>query len=221
MVFDVLRATTTIAAAIHAGVREIRVFGSLDDARTAAGAFVGGRILSGEHGCLPPDDFDCGNSPGDYTAARCAGKTMFLSTTNGTRALVAARRAERLFTGSIVNAAATARALLEAGLPITLLCAGTGGQVALEDLQGAGAVIEDLDPERLLTENDECHVGLALCRSDPGNDRFFVSAGGRNILKVDLAADISFAAHRNLLDVAVEVKDRDGALIATRLPRYA
>jgi len=221
VVFDVLRATTTIASAIQSGVWEIQVFGSLDDARSAAGGFKGERILSGEHNCLAPVDFDCGNSPGDYTPARCQGRTMFLSTTNGTRALVAARRAERLFTGSIVNARATARALIEANLPITLLCAGTAGQVALEDLQGCGVVLEELGPQNLLMENDACHIGLSQCMADPGNDRLFVSAGGRNILRVELGADISFAAHRNLIDVAVEVKDRDGVLVATRVAGYA
>ena len=87
VVFDVLRATTTIAAALAAGAEAIRVFDSLDAARSAAAAFAGDKLLCGELKCLPPPGFDLGNSPGTYLRDRVAGKMIFLSTTNGTRAL--------------------------------------------------------------------------------------------------------------------------------------
>src|SRR5437764_990278 len=63
VVFDVLRATTTMTAALEAGVREIRVFGDLASAREAAAGFTEPRILCGEEQCLPPEGFDLGNSP--------------------------------------------------------------------------------------------------------------------------------------------------------------
>ncbi len=221
VVFDVLRATTTIAAAISAGANEVRVFASLDEARDASRAFGGSKLLAGEHECLPPADFDLGNSPGDYRAERVADRTIFMSTTNGTRVLHAARRAAALFTGASVNAHATARALIDEKRPVTLLCAGTRGQIALEDLQGCGIVIDELGLENVLLENDSAQVALAMALSDAGNDRFFVSAGGRNIRAVNLQADISYAMHRNLLDIAVRVQDRDGVLVATQNARYA
>src|SRR5438067_13203060 len=104
VVFDVLRATTTIAVALAAGAKEIRVFDSLDAARAAASEFSEPKLLCGETKCLPPQGFDLGNSPGAYFPAVVQGKTLFLSTTNGTRALVAAREAPFLFTGALVNA---------------------------------------------------------------------------------------------------------------------
>jgi hypothetical protein len=73
----------------------------------------------------------------------------------------------------------------------------------------------------VLLENDSAQVALAMALSDAGNDRFFVSAGGRNIRAVNLQADISYAMHRNLLDIAVRVQDRDGVLVATQNARYA
>ena len=121
VVFDVLRATTSMAAALAAGVSEIRIFGSTQDAAQAAAGFEGARLLCGEERCLPPAGFDLGNSPNAFKADSHRGKTMFMSTTNGTR---------------------VAKRLVELGLDITLLCAGTGGHFALEDLIGTGAVLD-------------------------------------------------------------------------------
>src|SRR5213592_719978 len=105
VVFDVLRATTTMAAALAAGVREIRVFGDLESARAAAArAGDTDRLLCGEENCLRPEGFDLGNSPGAFDRALHAGRTMYLSTTNGTRAIVAAREAPVVLTGALVNA---------------------------------------------------------------------------------------------------------------------
>src|SRR5277367_7143846 len=78
--FDVLRATTSITAALAAGVKEIRVFDSLDGAMAAANAFGQPRLLCGERHTLPPPGFDLGNSPGQFDRARHAGMTVFMST---------------------------------------------------------------------------------------------------------------------------------------------
>src|SRR5271154_6525661 len=85
VVFDVLRATTTMAAALAAGVKEIRVFDSIDGARQAAAKSSNKPILCGEVDCLPPQGFDMGNSPRQWDAARDRGSVVFLATTNGTR----------------------------------------------------------------------------------------------------------------------------------------
>lgn len=221
VVFDVLRATTTIATAIHAGVKEIRVFGALDEAKAAAGAFEGDRLLAGEHQCLPPEGFDLGNSPGDFTAERWTDKTMFLSTTNGTKALVAARRADQLFTGSLVNARATALALKQANLPVTLLCAGTGGEFAMEDLLGCGCVIDRLDD--CFCDGDAAHLAYLVYRTLQVSvaDYLKLSTGGKNIARAKLMPDIDFAARVDQIDVAVKVIDRDNLLVATRADAYA
>src|SRR5205814_5173897 len=132
VVFDVLRATTTIAAALYSGAKEIRVFDSLEAARSAAVEFTSEKLLCGESKCLAPQGFDLGNSPVTYKRGVVSGKTLFLSTTNGTRALVAARNASLLLTGALVNARAVAGALKARWQDVTLLCAGTDGEIATE-----------------------------------------------------------------------------------------
>ncbi len=199
-VFDVLRATTTMAAALAGGVDEIRLFGDLDSARSAAGTFNGRKLLCGESRCLPPEGFDLGNSPGQF-AENHRGATLFMCTTNGTRALLAATEAVVVFTAALVNAKAVAAELAKTGRDITLLCAGTNGEPAMEDMLGTGAVLAALPGATL--HNDITRMAFALfqgCLKDlPRMLRD--CEGGRNVLTAGLEADIDFAARLNSIDV--------------------
>ena len=208
IVFDVLRATTTIAAALAAGVTEIHVFGGTVLARGAA-TRQGGVLLCGEEQCLPPAGFDLGNSPGAFDRAAHARRTVYMSTTNGTRAILAARGARRILTGALVNASSVARAAREAGDDVILLCAGTNGQAASEDVIGAGAVLHalrstgDVRPgsdaawiaEELFLRH-RADVAAALRRS----------LGGRNVIAAGLAPDIDFAARLDAVDTVGHVQ---------------
>lgn len=208
VVFDVLRATTTMAAALAAGVREIRVFDSLSAATEAARAFAGKRLLCGEQNCLPPPGFDLGNSPGAFRAELHRGRTVFMSTTNGTRAIVAAQAAATVLAGALVNAAAVAAELARQEREVTLLCAGTNGQFALEDLLGAGAVLSELALRRPVEESsDAARVARRLfvaCRDDL-RSALADAQGGRNVLAVGLGQDLDFAARLNTLAVVPRV----------------
>jgi 2-phosphosulfolactate phosphatase len=192
-----------MAAALSAGVAEIRIFESLASAQYAGGGHRGPKLLCGEKQCVRPVGFDLGNSPGDFTAAH-AGKTLFMATTNGTRAILAAQRARELFIGALVNASATAQRLAAAGLDTVLLCAGTDGAVAMEDMLGAGAVLAAL---RGLVEvqlrSDVARMALRLfetCRAElPTALR--QCQGGRNVIRAGLEADIDFAARLDAIPV--------------------
>ncbi|HLL88345.1 MAG TPA: 2-phosphosulfolactate phosphatase [Tepidisphaeraceae bacterium] len=202
--FDVLRATTTMTAALAAGVTEIRAFATPDAAAAAASEFAGPRLTCGERGCLPVPGFDLGNSPGGFEASAHAGRTVFMSTTNGTLALLAARAAPRLYAGALVNQTAVARALAADGLPVTLLCAGTSGAVAMEDLLGAGAVIDAL-AQRADVElaSDVARVAARLFDSAATNLPAALrdATGGRNVIAAGLAPDVEFAAQLDVFDL--------------------
>jgi len=208
VVFDVLRATTTIVSALAAGARQVRVFDSLDAARSAARCFDGPKLLCGEQRCLPPEGFDLGNSPGHFTADRVGGRTVFLSTTNGTRAIVAARGAKRLFVAGLVNAAATARALAGEARDVTLLCAGTNGRRAVEDLIGAGAVAAALERFGIVEHSSNTTRRTIRLFHDSRSRLSEVlrnTQGGQNVRNVGLDADIDFAARIDAFDLVAQV----------------
>ena len=200
-VFDVLRATTTITAALAAGVGEIHLFDSLDAAREAAAHYPSPRLLCGERDCLAPPGFELGNSPGQFCSDH-RGATLFMCTTNGTRALLAAREASLILPAALVNAAAVADALARHGRDVVLLCAGTNGQVADEDLFGAGAVIEELSRRANVLELTEpARSAWTLFREGDAIEVLRKSRGGRNVLAAGLDADIRFSARLNVFDV--------------------
>src|SRR4051794_40623441 len=87
VVIDVLRATTSMVHALASGVESVRPCSEIDEARQLAATFPHGEaILGGERQGLPIEGFDCGNSPSAYDSTRCPGKTLVMTTTNGTRA---------------------------------------------------------------------------------------------------------------------------------------
>ncbi len=223
VVFDVLRATTTMTAALAAGVREIHIFDSLDAAKEAAGATDAPKVLCGERRCLRPEGFDLGNSPGGFTPAAHAGRTVFMCTTNGTRAMVAARGARALLGGALVNASAVAKALAALPLDTILLCAGTDGEAAMEDVLGAGAVAFALNrsPEMDARPIFSDAARIALRLFETGQDRLPMllsqSLGGRNVMDAGLAADIDFAADLDALR-AVPFADNEGRIIRNWSP---
>ena len=146
VVIDVLRATTTIAWALHNGAEAVQAFADLDDLKAAAQAWPAEkRLLLGERGGQKLVGFDLGNSPVAVTKAVVQGKRLFMSTTNGTRALDRVRAVPLLLTAALPNRGAVAQRLMDRQ-PATLAIVGSGweGSYSLEDSLAAGALVECL-----------------------------------------------------------------------------
>ncbi len=145
VVIDVLRASTTIVHALAAGCKAVIPVLEVEEARRLAAAEQNGKVLlGGERGGKAPEGFDLGNSPLEYQPSRCQGAKLVLTTTNGTRAIHAALQADRILLAGFVNYSAVCERLLKETRSIHLLCAGTDGEVTLEDTLLAGALVETL-----------------------------------------------------------------------------
>jgi 2-phosphosulfolactate phosphatase len=208
VVLDVLRATTTMTAALAAGVKEILVQPDLDTVRKTATAFGGLALTCGEKDCVMPPDFMLGNSPGGFVPTH-AGRTVFMATTNGTKAIIAARQAARMFAGALVNAGAVARTVVATGSDVTLLCAGSDGRVALEDMLGAGAVLSAIEAlgAPVLYASDVTLIARDLFTANRADLKSALARtrGGTNIIRSGLQDDIDFCAQLDALDVIGEV----------------
>lgn len=204
VVFDVLRATTSITAALAAGVKSIHIFPTVRQAAEAKTGNLADALLCGEQNCLPPSGFDLGNSPRAFNRSLHGGRDILMSTTNGTRAILAASTARRVFAGALVNAAAVARTLHRENLPVTLLCAGTDGAVAMEDILGAGAVIDSLialGGVRFGSDAGQIAHRLFLATRDDLPAALRSARGGSNLIQASLSQDIDFCAGLNVLQV--------------------
>lgn len=217
IVLDVLRATSAMTYALANGCDRVIPCLEVEDAvRTARDLPEGSAVLGGERGGLPIEGFDFGNSPGDYTREACQGRTLVMTTTNGTKAILAAKPADRVLICSFPILSASVKALREDGRPIHIVCAGTEGTVSWEDSLLAGALVDRLidDPERtddsgLLVWTAWREIETAI-RADGANpaDVLARGLGGHRVTKIGLARDIRDAAAIDRFDFIAELNKR-------------
>ena len=148
VVIDVLRASTSIAAALHHGARCVIPLESADEVITRSKQLDRAEvILAGERRMVAIEGFDLGNSPLEYTREAVEGKTVLLTTTNGTAAFAGLSSARDVFVGAYVNFSAVARALRQGakqGADVTIVCAGRDRMFSLEDAACAGRFVKAL-----------------------------------------------------------------------------
>ena len=207
---DVLRATTTIAQALAAGAREVLACLEVSDAVALAATLPRGEfVLGGERHGLTIPGFDLGNSPTQYTSQSVGGKTVIFTTTNGTRAVLHARRAQRIVLAAFVNLSAVCREL-ESSNVVHVICAGTDGEITREDVLAAGALAARLSQRDNVHLNDQAALARDAwnARSTGRSDAscglatdLRCTQGGRNLQAINLSADIDWSAHIDRLTV--------------------
>jgi 2-phosphosulfolactate phosphatase len=198
VVVDVIRATSTICQALAAGYQSVYCTAAVEEARVLREE-LGEGVLGGERNAVRIPGFDLGNSPREYLEP--AGETLFLSTTNGTRAVVAAaQRCDRVLVGSMLNLTAVVDAARDAGEDVVVVCAGVLGTLALDDAYVAGRIVELLGWKR--TDAAEAAARLAATWSG-AEEAFRASKSGRNLMEnaPELEPDIPFCARESVLDV--------------------
>ena len=202
VVVDVLRATSSIAQALAGGYRRVLCCAEIDEARRLR-AGLPDSLVGGEREAARIEGFDVGASPREFLEARA--ESLILSTTNGTRAiLAAASRCDTVLLGSLLNLSAVARAAREAGDDVVVLCAGFKGAFALDDAYCAGRFVQALDGVR----SDAAIAAELVARSFPDEA---AALNARTYGPPGLEEDIAFCARVDVLDVVPRVVGMHGA----------
>lgn len=207
VVIDVLRATTTMTHALSNGAAAIIPASELDEARQLHAANPGSLLCGERHG-LPPEGFDFGNSPGDFTPGRVAGRVIVHTTTNGTRAVRACSGAAEVLLGAFSNISAVAGRVNASAKDmecVVLACAGTFEDFSMEDALFAGALIERLGlshPVRSLWDARIRPLKAALSHT----------RNGRRLVELALRTDIAFCAQTDTT-TAVGWLDPQGRIV--------
>lgn len=200
VVIDVLRATSTMLEALVNGARGVLPVATVEDAVRKAEEI--GRdlaLLCGERDAEPIRGFHLGNSPQDFTADRVSGRSLIMTTTNGTPALLAASGAERCYIGSLLNVGAVAARLAAHDADALLLCAGREGEFALEDALCAGRILRRLHAAGPVTHgNDAARAAMRLAGPRPITPRVLLrTRAGRRLDEIGRREDIIFCAHED------------------------
>jgi 2-phosphosulfolactate phosphatase len=225
VVFDVLRATSSMLTALNNGAESIIPVSEISEALALrqkqpdvllAGERHGLRIRKELTGSV---DFDFGNSPRDFSPEKVRGKTIAWTTTNGTRALRACAHAEMILLGALVNLRSVAD-ILDQLRPrdLLLVCAGTFEAAAFEDLFAAGALIDSLQH---LTTNEGLSDSAQLVwhayrhvREDKELSASSLNAR-RLLANPNLAPDVAICLQRNAIQLNASLLT-DGSVRAMR-----
>ena len=207
---DVLRATSTMATVLAAGGEAVQVFSDLDQLMTVSEQWPPEkRLRAGERGGAKVAGFELGNSPLDCTAELVAGKRLFISTTNGTRALQRIQNAPIVLAAALINRAAVVKFLLEKQ-PETVWIVGSGweGSYSLEDTVCAGAIAHSIWQQtncslEEISGNDEA-IGAIALYSQWQNDLLGLlhqASHGQRLLRLKCLEDLKYCSQTDTLDI--------------------
>ncbi len=204
VVFDILRATSSMITALAHGAAEIRPVCTIEEA-LALKAKIPSAVLGGERHGERIDGFDVGNSPFEYRDL--AGRCIITTTTNGTVALRACAKAERVLVGAILNLSALTVAV-RAFQPerLLLVCAGTFSEFALEDACAAGMLIGRLGEGSELT--DSAAAALAVSRVfDEPIDALRAARNGRALADKGRSLEVEWCAEDSRFNVVGRMEE--------------
>jgi 2-phosphosulfolactate phosphatase len=215
LVIDVLRASTSIAVALGNGARAVIPFDAVDEASSRARSLDRREVLlAGERRMSAIPGFDLGNSPGEFGADVVAGKTVLMTTSNGTAALVGAQGAGEVLVGAYANYSAVVsrlRAAARAGKSLAIVCAGSGGRFALEDAACAGRFVRGVARRGLQPDLGDAARAAALIDRRLGSDIEAMLRScdhGRALAAAGFEADLVACAALNTHAVVPVLLDR-------------
>ncbi len=205
VVIDALRATSTMVTAIAHGAEKIIPCYTPDEAFQLLDCEEKDLcLLGGERkGNIIPG-FYLGNSPLGYSKEKVAGKTIIMTTTNGTKAILNSTGAKLLLLGSFLNSGAVARIVREQKDHVIFACAGTGGRFSYDDVLAAGSIIDKVcrnNPEPIMA--DSAFMSLEAYRTHKKNlaEMLLHTFHGKRLSSIGFKQDIEFCAREDLFSV--------------------
>lgn len=197
VVIDILRATSAIVTAFYNGVSKMIPVATVEEAKEyQANGFMAAAERNGEM----IEGFELGNSPFGYMNNRVKGKTIAISTTNGTQAIEASRKSSKIIVGSFLNLDAVCEYLISQKKDVILLCAGWKNKFNLEDTLFAGAVVAQLTQQAQYVANCDSAIAAAHLYNLAKDDIYAFlenSSHRKRLARLDLERDIQYCLTPN------------------------
>ena len=197
IVIDILRATTSIVTAFSTGANTVYPVADVEEARRLSEELGEQALLCGERGGVKLPGFDLGNSPREYTRDRVAGRSIVMTTTNGTNAVKTARTAAAILLCSLGNIGAVSRQVADDDCDITIICAGTEGRLSKDDLFCGGMLIASLvAPGHVRELSDGARIGMEWYLSRAGRAEYVLrsSQHGQRLVALGFEDDLPVCA---------------------------
>lgn len=213
VVIDVFRFTTTILTALEAGIERFCPVEEVEEAVRLKEANPQ-LLLAGERQALKVPGFDFGNSPLEHAGKSYPGGGLVCTTTNGTKAIKAAKGAEEVILACLRSAEAAAHYLKQSQRDVVFLPAGTNGRFSLEDTWCAGLILSLTNPREL---GDGARTALLVYQGVP-REELVNSEHGQRLQELGLFADLEFCLQASVSSAVAswDQKTGWGALVRER-----
>jgi 2-phosphosulfolactate phosphatase len=214
LIVDVLRASTTVATALGNGAKTVIPVEGADEVINRSKEFARSQILlAGEQKMHPIAGFDIGNSPQAFTPAVVEGKTILITTTNGTRTLLGVQNARDIVIASYVNFSAVlalVKVAASSRTDIAIICAGEEGVFTLEDSACAGRYVRAIPKRADIKTNDAAAASMVIEKKYGDNIAkvFKESAHGQALESAGFGDDLTAAAEVDSYSVVPIYQDR-------------
>lgn len=166
IIIDVLRATSVLTTALSNGAKSVRtvleVAQAFEIQKTHPKV-----ILAGERDAVIVEGFHFGNSPLNMTSENISGKHLVMCTSNGTKAVAAAQKAEKIWAAALINLQTVANQLLKENLDISIICSGTLGHFSLDDVWAAGLLVNRLLAQETFSLSDSAQMASIATQNNP------------------------------------------------------
>lgn len=210
VVIDVLRATSVMVTALNNGCDKIIPVKEIEEAIDIASKDKNKYLLGGERGGIKIDKFDFSNSPLDYIEDIVKGKSLIMTTTNGTRAIKNSEEAEKIFIGALINGRVVAEKLAKLNKNVTFVNAGTDGEFSMDDFITSGYIINCLRDimKNHCTLTDIAKTSEYVYINNPSIISFVKDALHYKRMK-DLRynEDLRYCLSKDLINIVPEYKD--------------
>ncbi|MBV9106553.1 MAG: 2-phosphosulfolactate phosphatase [Verrucomicrobia bacterium] len=203
VVFDVLRATSSVITGLASGVEAIIPVRTVEEARDRKRKDPE-LLLAGERDGLPPQGFDLGNSPEEF--AKIKGRRVVMTTTNGTAAIESVRLASKVLIGALLNLDALADYLFtHPARNLLLVCAGTGEEFSLEDAVAAGALVARLPYDQGVSDSAIMTRSLYERVGNDLDEWLRETKNGKHLQKIGKGADIRWCARLSVFNLVCQL----------------
>jgi len=208
VVIDMLRATSVIVTAIDNGCKGVIPVLTVDEAANIVRNSKEEFMLGGERNALKIEGFHYSNSPLEYTRETIQGKTLVMTTTNGTKAIKGCAGAGNILIGAMLNAKAIAERIVKLNKDVVIVNAGTYGEFSIDDFLCSGYII-DCVIKLVETELSDIAVTSHYIYKNNEDIKDFIKNAShyKRIMKLGLAADLEYCCKKDIIDNVPEYKD--------------
>ena len=208
VVIDMLRATSVITTALANGAKQVFPILTVEEAFDKKKELLSKEdiLIGGERKALKIDGFDFSNSPLEYTKENVNGKTIILSTTNGTRAINLSLKADEIIIGSILNSKAVALELKKLNKDVVFINAGTNGEFSMDDFICSGYMISLLSEISNCDLSDIAKTAKYIYENNTNLIDYIKEARHYSVLKaLNLMNDLEYCCKKDILNIVPKV----------------